>query len=208
MGVSQVTYVVGQDIGDLAAKVQAKIDLNAGWVPDGSHFKEEDGPYTQCMVIGNLQTVDGALAFLGGVTATAAELNQYCDESARNEVVTATNVILASESGKTFFLSSATEFVSTLPAPALGLQFTFIVTAAPSGASYTITTNSGANIIKGLQLSAAGDAGDTGTADDTITFVDGQAVAGDRVDVISDGTYWYAYARSKLAAGVTFTTSS
>lgn len=121
------------------------------------------------------------------------------------EVVAATNVITAAESGSVFYLSSATEFVSTLPAPAAGLHFTFIVTAAPSGASYTVVTNSSSNIIKGLQNSVAGDAGDSGTADDTISFVDGQAVAGDKVEVFCDGTNWFAYAVSKLAAGVTFT---
>ena len=125
-----------------------------------------------------------------------------------HEIVTATNVITAAENGKTFYLNSATEFVSTLPAPALGLRFTFICTAAPSGASYTIVTGSSANIIKGLQNSVAGDAGDSGTADDTITFVDGQAVAGDKVEVWSDGTNWFAYAISKVAAGITFTQAS
>lgn len=124
------------------------------------------------------------------------------------EVVTATNVITAAESGTTFFLSSATEFVSTLPAPALGLNFTFIVAAAPVGASYTVVTNGSANIIKGMALNAAGDAGDTGTADDTISFVDGQAVAGDRVYVVSDGTSWFAYGDSRVAAGITFTQAS
>lgn len=125
-----------------------------------------------------------------------------------NEIVTATNVITAAESGKTFFLNSATEFVSTLPAVAAGLRFTFICTAAPSGASYTIVTNSSSNIIKGNQNSVAGDAGDFGTADDTITFVDGQAVAGDKVELWSDGTSWFAYAISKVAAGITFTQAS
>lgn len=124
------------------------------------------------------------------------------------EVVTATNVITAAESGKTFFLNSATEFVSTLPAPALGLRYTFIVTAAPSGASYTIVTTSSANIIKGNQNSVAGDAGDFGTADDTISFVDGQSVAGDKVELHCDGTNWFAYAISKVAAGITFTQAS
>lgn len=124
------------------------------------------------------------------------------------ENVTATNVITAAESGKTFFLNSATEFVSTLPAPAAGLRFTFIVVAAPSGASYTVVTTSSANIIKGNQNSVAGDAGDFGTADDTISFVDGQSVAGDKVEVISDGTSWFAYAISKVAAGITFTQAS
>jgi hypothetical protein len=34
------------------------------------------------------------------------------------------------------------------------------VTAAPSGASYTVVTSASANIIKGNQNSVAGDAGD------------------------------------------------
>lgn len=141
--------------------------------------------------------IGGALSVTGGITGIAA-----------SEVVTATNVITAAESGTTFFLNSTTEFVSTLPAPALGLEYTFIVSAAPSGASYTVVTTSSANIIKGNQNSVAGDAGDSGTADDTISFVDGQAVAGDKVYVISDGTSWFAYAISKVAAGVTFTQAS
>lgn len=141
-------------------------------------------------------------------SATSADFNPVLSGVAKTEVTTATNGITAAESGKTFFLNSATEFVSTLPAPAAGLRYTFIVTAAPSGASYTVVTTSSANIIKGLQNSVAGDAGDSGTADDTITFVDGQAVAGDKVEVISDGTSWFAYAISKVAAGITFTQAS
>lgn len=125
-----------------------------------------------------------------------------------NESVTATNVITAAESGTTFFLTSATEFVSTLPAPAAGLNYTFIVGAAPSGASYTVVTTTSANIIKGQAYPASGAAGDTGTSDDTISFVDGQAVAGDMVYVVSDGTSWFAYAWCAVAAGVTFTTAS
>jgi hypothetical protein len=61
-----------------------------------------------------------------------------------------------------------------------------------------------------VQLTAqdAGGSGDSGTADDTISFVDGQAVAGDRVLVKSDGTSWFAYAFSKVLAGITFTQAS
>jgi hypothetical protein len=163
---------------------------------------------TELGVLDGLTASAAELNILDGVTATAAELNMAADSSANVEVVAATNVITAAESGKTFFLNSATEFVSTLPVAAAGLRYTFIVSGAPSGASYTVVTDSSANVIIGLQNSAAGDAGDTGTADDTISFVDGQAVAGDRVDVISDGTSWFAYARSKVAAGITFTQAS
>jgi hypothetical protein len=113
------------------------------------------------------------------------------------EAVTTTNILTAAESGKTCFLNSETEFATTLPAPVAGLHFKFIVTAAPSGASYTIGTNGGADVILGNIVSSA-DAGGSaaataGTPADTITFVDGQAKAGDWVEVVSDGTYWYAF---------------
>jgi hypothetical protein len=122
--------------------------------------------------------------------------------------LTAASTLTTAQSNTIFFLSSATEFVTTLPAPAAGLMYTFIVGAAPSGASYTVVTSASANIIKGQAVNAAGVAGDTGTADDTISFVDAQAVAGDQVTVISDGTSWFAKAFCAVAAGVTFTQAS
>lgn len=129
----------------------------------------------------------------------------------RVETVTATNILTAAESGKTTFLSSATEFVSTLPAPAAGLKFSFVVAAAPSGASYTIVTHDGSDLIHGVAASAA-DAGGSvdstsGTPADTITFVDGQALVGDRIDVISDGTYWYAFGLCADEDAITFSAS-
>lgn len=125
-----------------------------------------------------------------------------------HKILTATYTVTAEENGTTYYLNSATEFVTTLPAPFLGARYTFIVKAAPSGASYTVVTASSANVIVGNQNSVAGDAGDFGTADDTITFVNGQSVAGDKVELFSDGTSWFAYAISKVAAGVTFTQAS
>lgn len=122
--------------------------------------------------------------------------------------LTAASTLTAAQSGTVFFLNAATEFATTLPAPAAGLTYTFIVTAAPASASYTIVTASSANIIKGQAVNAAGVAGDTGTADDTISFVDGQAVAGDMVTVISDGTSWFAKGFCAVAAGITFTQAS
>ena len=149
----------------------------------------------------------GTTTYSGPVVSTSGFVGSVTGATT-SEVVTATNAITAAESGTTFFLNSATEFVSTLPAPALGLTYRFVVTGAPVGASYTIVTASSANIIKGMAVNAAGVAGDTGTADDTISFVDGQAVAGDRVDVVSDGTSWFAYGVCAVAAGITFTQAS
>jgi hypothetical protein len=173
----------------------------------------------------NAVTIDanGSETIDGATTATLAvqyaTLVLHADASAwrvvaslpvidLTENTTATNVLTAAESGKILFLNSSTEFVSTLPAPQAGLRFTFIVTAAPSGASYTVVTTSSANVIKGMQVTAADAAGDSGTADDTISFVDGQAVAGDMVTVWSDGTSWFAVAHSRVAAGITFTQAS
>jgi len=134
---------------------------------------------------------------IGGVTGTVT-----------NTELTAASTLTAAQSGTTFFLNAATEFATTLPAPAAGLVFTFIVKAAPSGANYTVVTASSANVIKGQAYPASGDAGDTGTADDTISFVSGSSVAGDMVTVISDGTSWFAKAYCAVAAGVTFTQAS
>lgn len=151
---------------------------------------------------------DGAVVFDETLTVTGAcTFSSTVTYRQKTETVTAANVIDAAESGSVFFLSAANEFASTLPAPAAGLHFTFIVAAAPAGASYTVVTNASANIIIGHAFGSDGNASDTGTTDDTITFVDGQAVVGDRVDVFCDGTNWFAYGFSAVPAGITFTTA-
>jgi hypothetical protein len=154
--------------------------------------------------------IDGTQRMVDNVSGNTANVLYPTNASTggRQKILTATYAVNQDENGTVFYLNSATEFVTTLPAPFLGAEFTFIVKAAPAAASYTVVTSGSANIIKGLQNSVAGDAGDSGTADDTITFVDGQAVAGDKVELFSDGTSWFAYAISKVAAGITFTQAS
>lgn len=128
------------------------------------------------------------------------------------ETRTSASTMTPEENGKTIFLSSATEFVTTLPKPKAGLKFTFIVAAAPSGASYTVVTNGSANIVKGMVLSAdlnAANDGDIETSGgDTITFADGVAVAGDRVDLMCDGTNWFAYGMCTVYNAITITTAA
>jgi hypothetical protein len=123
--------------------------------------------------------------------------------------LSAAHTITAVENGTTFILSHATEFAVTLPAVASGLRFSFIVGNAPETASYTIVVPGGTDLIHGCAVSSA-DAGGSvdstaGTAADTITFVDGQAAIGDRVDVISDGTFWYAFGVCGDEDAITFT---
>lgn len=126
--------------------------------------------------------------------------------------LTATTTLTAASHGKTLFLNSATEFVTTLPALEAGLRFKFVVKAAPSAASYTVVTSDSANVIVGQVLSSelpAAAAADSETAGgDTITFVDGVAVKGDWAEVVCDGTNWYMTAGCKTAAAITITTAS
>lgn len=127
------------------------------------------------------------------------------------ETVTAANTIGYDECGTTFFLSSATEFASTLPAPEAGCYFKFVVKAAPSGASYTVVTNGSANILIGGINENEVDTGDDGPYDadgDTITFADGVAVVGDYVEVVSDGTSWYLTGQANADGGITVTKAS
>jgi hypothetical protein len=113
------------------------------------------------------------------------------------ETVAATRVLVAADSGKTIILSHATEFDTALPAPSPGLNFKFIVGAAPSGANYTITTNGTTqNVIFGCisssDMNAANDAALTdATGVDVISFISAKAKIGDWVELVSDGTNWY-----------------
>lgn len=145
--------------------------------------------------------ITGALTVGAGAVLTAPAFTDL------SEVVAATNVIAAAESGSVFFLASATEFVSTLPAVAAGLHFTFIVSAAPSGADYTVVGASGTPIV-GHVLST-----DVNSATDpdfevsgvlTISFVSAKAVKGDMVELWCDGTNWYATAKCSVFDAITF----
>ena len=145
----------------------------------------------------------GGLQIAGtSVTATAAEINAAADVSTRGEAVVATNVITAAESGKTFFLNVAGGFTSTLPAPATGLNYKFVVSTAPTTA-YIITTNGGDNVIEGMA-----DVNSTlvlAANEDKINFVANTAIVGDWVEVVSDGTSWFVTGQSGAAGGITFT---
>jgi hypothetical protein len=137
------------------------------------------------------------------VNATALEINNVCDVSASTEIVTTTNVIAATESGKTFFLNSATAFVSTLPAPAAGLKFKFVITTQPTSGNHTVVTNAGANVIEGMC-----DVNSTlvlASNEDSINIVQNTAIIGDWFEVISDGTSWFVHGDSGAAGGITFT---
>jgi hypothetical protein len=125
------------------------------------------------------------------------------------EVVVTTNVIAASESGTTFFLDLAGGFTSTLPAPAAGLRFKFIVKTAPTTA-YIIATNGGANIMVVSVNELETDTTEDGPSDDdadTINFVANTALPGDFLDVFCDGTKWYCLGQVRADGAITTSTT-
>jgi hypothetical protein len=128
------------------------------------------------------------------------------------ETLRAATVLGAEDSGKTYILNSAAEFVTRLPPLEAGLEFTFIVGAAPSGASYTVVTHNSANVIIGhilsSDLNAASDGDFEVSGGDTISFVDSKAVKGDRVHLICDGTNWYVSGACVVFDGITITTAT
>ena len=157
-------------------------------------------------------TIAGNAAGTAALTITAGDIllsDGYINYKVDVETAASDDTITAAESGKTFFFSHATEFDLTLPAVAAGLHYKFIVGTAPDGDNYRILAPAGADLIHGCGASSA-DAGGSadctaGTKADTITFVDGQAKEGDWVELVCDGTYWYAVAIAGDEDAITFT---
>jgi hypothetical protein len=157
----------------------------------------------------NSQVTDAEAQKIEELSATSvslAELNAACD--VLTEEVTTTNVIAASETGTHFVLNTATAFVSTLPAPAAGLEFWFHAGVTQvTGGNHTIVTNGSANVIVG-SLSSREDAAGVVVCHalaDTISFVADKAVLGDLAHVWSDGTYWYLDGHCFVQDGMTTT---
>jgi hypothetical protein len=119
--------------------------------------------------------------------------------------LTAATTLTGDEQFGNFFLNSATEFAVTLPTPFKGAEYNFYVKAAPSGADYTIVSSS-ANIVGHIvtsDVNSATDADFEATGATTITLVASKAVKGDRVQLVSDGTNWYATAFTSVFDAVT-----
>jgi len=138
-----------------------------------------------------------------GVTATVAELNLAADSSANVEIVTATNIITAAESGKTFFLNNATGFVSTLPAIAAGLRFKFVLTTVLSSGNHTVVTSDASNIIEGNLMVASTVV--PAVNEDSINFLVTDGDVGDWCEVICDGTSWFLSGSATTASGMSVT---
>jgi len=199
------TTIVFDDDGDYVTFVSIQEGTSYFWraiAQEGTDAVVEEGVFDSL----NVTTLS-----IGGtaITATAAEINAAADVV--TEAVTTTNVITAAENGTRFVLNSATGFVSTLPAPAAGLEFWFYTGATPpSSGNHTVVTDSSANIILGNIASPEDAAGSVAVVQDadTISFVASKAVHGDYSHVWSDGTNWYLDGMCSVQDGMTTTQAS
>ena len=136
---------------------------------------------------------------------------QFKNFMVKPRILTAATTLTEADSGKTIFLNSATEFAVTLPKVKAGLNFNFIVKAAPSGASYTITASE-QNVMYGqiytTDVNSATDPDFNIYAGKTLTFADGVAVVGDSAKFICDGDYWYVKGFCSVYNAMTITLST
>jgi len=140
----------------------------------------------------------------GTVSSITADEFSSLDAAFRAETVITTKTLTAADSGKTLYLDLAGGFTTTLPAPAAGLKYKFVVKTAPTTA-YILVTNGSANIMIGgineLEVDTADD-GPYIANGDTLNFVASTAVVGDYVDMESDGTSWYFHGQAKADGGI------
>jgi hypothetical protein len=138
--------------------------------------------------------------------SSGAVTTRFPESRALSRDLIATVTLTAADSGGVFFLNAGTEFVTTLPSPAPGLNFRFVCKAAPASASYTIVTAGSDRLIIGGINELEVDTSDDGEYDadgDVITFADGVAVVGDWVFLVSDGTSWYLTGQANADGGIT-----
>ena len=139
---------------------------------------------------------------------TDASGNIAAAESAGEEtnvtvVAVATTLTLA-DSGKVYSLQGATDGAAiTLPAVATsaGVKYRFVVGAAFATTNWTIVADDdiieGSCTVAGVVIPASNE--------NTISFVATVEELGDWVEIVCDGTSWFASGQSTTAASVTFT---
>jgi len=118
----------------------------------------------------------------------------------QNSAPAGATTVTAAQTGSVFFVGAAGD-VFTLPAPAAGLNYRFIVDALYITTPMTIVTTSSANIFQGNVLSAA--TAVVCVAKDSIAIVETAESLGDWVQVYSDGTSWFVQGQAAVTGALT-----
>jgi len=121
------------------------------------------------------------------------------------ETINAAKTLTALDSGKVFMIQQDSAYEITLPLAATagaGWNAKFILSEVAANA-VTIANNTSEDTIVGTTVGADGGAGSSAeSAVDEIVFISG-AQLGDQVELICDGTYYYAKAQAHDVAHIT-----
>jgi hypothetical protein len=110
--------------------------------------------------------------------------------------------LTAADSGVVYTIPAATAGAEiTLPTLKAGLNFKFIVAGAFATTDWTIVSST--SVIYGV--ANVNSVSILGAAENTISFVASAETIGDYVNLVCDGTSWYADGFAAAAGGVTFT---
>jgi hypothetical protein len=122
----------------------------------------------------------------------------FFDVRENTHTLTGTYQVLASDSGKTFFIDQDATFVITLPALQEGLNYEFLVTDAGSGEVHI--TSGTSNGIKGWSMDLT--TGLNAIDNVLVEIVSSTAALGDTVRLYCDGNVWFCQSFSGSTNGI------
>jgi hypothetical protein len=127
------------------------------------------------------------------------------DVAKKWEIINAAKTLSSEDSGKCFGVEQDSAYEITLPKAAdagAGWNAKFVLSQVASNA-VTIANNTAEDTIVGMTVGADGSAGSSAeSAVDEIVFISG-AQLGDTVELVCDGTYYYAKATAHDVAHIT-----
>jgi hypothetical protein len=127
------------------------------------------------------------------------------DVAKKWEIINAAKTLSSEDSGKCFGVEQDSAYEITLPKAAdagAGWNAKFVLSQVASNA-VTIANNTAEDTIVGMTVGADGGAGSSAeSAVDEIVFISG-AQLGDTVELVCDGTYYYAKATAHDVAHIT-----
>jgi len=121
-------------------------------------------------------------------------------------VIAADRVLEDVESGSIVFcaITGGTDINITLPTAAAGLHFTVINAVTPAGSGDAVIAPPVADTLVSMSNGDADADGISNLLADSVT-IEAASVGGERIELVSDGTYWYSFAFQNVVGSITTT---
>lgn len=165
-------------------KVDGKLEMGKGaaFIATSTAGVKTTVDMTDLAVVGGLTASAAELNTMTGILATAAELNRAADVSTRIVNCTASTLTVteAAHDGKTIVLDRAAGIAVTLPVAAPGLKFRFVVKTTFTGAS-SIKSVAGTDIMIGRAIMG------NDTNDAIVSWQSVAASTNDTIDLLGTG---------------------